>query len=273
MPHITFPNPLLSAAQAAAAAALVQPRPSVLDYVETGLLPPVSGGLTQTYPSGSAWVNNARVLYLGASVTFTANSDNYVDIQDNGTLRITAVAVAAASPAIPVNCLRVGFCTTNASAVISRTITAFDTLGNWMYNTTPFAGCRVTRTTATGYAGAAIVLPFPEADAFDNASMHDPATNNSRVTFPSSGAYMVSCSVIWFGAVTPGTAFSLQPRLDGSINDPSFPEGYQGAQATQSMRCVGIIHARAGQYMEMLFIPNGASGAIDISRLHVQRVG
>lgn len=247
---------------------------SALNYVASGLLPPASGTIAAaTLSAGVAYVEGNRVALAATPLLLTATRDNYIDLRRDGTVIVTPVTVAAAAPAIPVNSMRLGFSRTDATNVTLRTFEAFDSLGNWMYNTVAAPLCKTTRTAATGYAGAALALPFPDADTFDNAAFHDPVTNNTRFVLPANGAYQIDCSLIWFAGVTPGTAFTLAPRLDGSINDASFPEGYQGAQATQAMRCSGIITGRAGQYVEMVFTPNGASGAIDITRFSIAKVG
>lgn len=244
---------------------------STLNWVESGFLLPASGTIASfpTMSAGVAYVEGVKVQRAATPLVLTASRDNYVDISRFGVVTVTAVVVAAAAPAIAANSLRLGFVTTGASAVTSRTFAAFDSLGNWMYNVTPNAMCKLTRVAATGYGGAAIALAFPDADVFDNANMHDPALNNSRIQLPFNGVYSVDCSLIWFAAQTPSSAYSLAPRLDGAISDSSFPEGYQGTQATQAMRCSGKIVGRAGQYLEMVFTPNGASGAIDVTRLSV----
>ena len=246
---------------------------SILNYVQSGFLPPASGTIASaTLSSGVAYVDGNRVARAATPLSLTATRDNYIDVRRDGTILVTPVTVSATAPAIPANSMRLGFCTTNATNVTARSISAFDNIGNWMYNVTPTPLCKTTRTTATGYGGAAIVLPYPDADVFDNANIHDPVTNNSRFTLPFNGIYYIDCSLIWFSAVTPISAYSLAPRLDGSITDSSFPEGYQGTQATQNMRCSGTIVGRAGQYLEMVFTPNGASGAIDVTRFSITKV-
>lgn len=246
---------------------------SVLNYVESGLLLPASGTLAAAaVTAGVGYVEACRVALPATAPGFTATRDNYVDLRRDGVLVVTPVTIAAAAPPIAANSMRLGFCTTDGTSVTSRTISAFDSLGNWMYNVSPMPGCKVARVASSGYGGAAIALPFPDANIFDNASMHDPLLNNTRITFPSNGIYSIDCSLIWFAPVTPASSYTLNVRLDGSITDNSFPEGFQGTQATQNMRCAGTIAARAGQYMEMIFTPNGASGAIDVTRLNVQRL-
>lgn len=246
---------------------------SIINYVDSGLLPPASGTIAAaTLSAGVAYVEANRVALPATPLVLTATRDNYIDIRRDGTVIVTPVTVSGAAPAIPVNSMRLGFSRTDATNVVLRTIEAFDSLGNWMYNTVSVPMCRTSRGTATGYAGAPIALAFPDPDLFDNANMHDPVTNNTRFVLPSNGAYAIDCSILWFAGVTPGTAYSLTARLDGGADLPGFTEGYQGAQATQAMRCTGTFSGRAGQYVEMIFTSNGASGGIDVSRFSIVKV-
>ena len=252
---------------------------SNLNWVQSGLLPPASGALAAaTLSAGVAYVEGNRIALAATPLLLTATRDNYIDLRRDGTVIVTPVTVAAAAPAIPANSMRLGFSRTDATTVTARTISAFDSLGNWMYNTVAQPMCVVYRATSTAYGGAAVPLPFPDADIFDNtqtaslAGMHDPSTNNSRFTLPSNGAYQLDVSLLWFSAVTPTVSFDLFAQLDGvTIN--GFPHGYQGAQATQNMRMSGTLQGRAGQYVEANFNPNGASGTIGESRLTIVRVG
>lgn len=246
---------------------------SNVSYVEAGLLVPESGTIAAAALSGGvAYIGGNRVVLGATPLTFIATRDNYVDVNRNGVVTVTSVTVAAAAPVLAANSIRLGFSRTDAMNVTLRTIQAFDSLGNWMYNTVSVPMCKITRASATGYGGAAIVLPFPDVNTFDNANLHNPSVDNSRVTFPASGAYYIDCVVLWFAAVTPISSYTLAPRLNGTLDDASFPLAFQGTQATQSMRCSGIVHARAGDYLEMVFTPNGATGAVDASRLHVIKV-
>lgn len=249
----------------------------IVNHVESGLLPPASGAIAgATLSAGVAYVEGARVALPATPLTLTATRDNYIDLRRDNTVIVTPVTVAAAAPAVPVNSMRLGFVRTDATTVTARTIQAFDSLGNWMYNVVATPLCKATRVSANGYGGAPIALQFPDADVFDNANMHSPTVDNTRFVLPYNGAYQIECSLIWFAAVTPGSAFTLAPRITdpvlGVIADPSFPEGYQGTQATMAMRTSGVITGRAGQYVEMIFTPNGSSGAIDVTRFSIQRI-
>lgn len=75
-------------------------------------------GLTRTITAGSAIVAGAVTTYAGESHTFAASSDTYRDLQPDGTIAFTVVAVGAAAPAIPAGALRIAATRTTASDVL-----------------------------------------------------------------------------------------------------------------------------------------------------------
>lgn len=248
---------------------------SFLNYIQSGFVLPTSGSIASlpVMTAGVAYIEGVRVQRAATSLSLTPTRDNYIDITRSGLLVITPVTVAGAAPAIPANGMRIGFITTNATDITGATTGADDNAGNWMGNLVAVPTCKVVRTTQSGYTGTTIALPFPETDAFDNALFHNPSINNTRFTFPSNGAYSVDCVLLWFATVTPtASVFSLEARLDGVTTDGSFTIGYQGPQATRSMRASGVVIARAGQYLEMMFNPGGDTGAIDQSRVNITRI-
>lgn len=261
----TTPNTYISAGGALDA--------SALNYVESGLLPPASGAIASAVlTSGVAYVEGNRVAITATPLALTATRDNYIDLRRDGTVIVTSVVVSATAPAIPANSMRLGFVTTNASNVTARSISAFDNIGNWMYNATPAPACRARSTTLQGFGGAAIALAFPEADTFDNASIHNPALNNERFTLPSNGLYQIDAGVVFSAPLTPLSACTLEARLDGT-SDPSFPQGYLGPQAHNALRCSGQVVGRAGQYVDLLFTPNGVSSAIAAAWMNIAKIG
>lgn len=247
---------------------------SVLNYVESGLLPPASGTIAAAaLAAGVAYVEANRVALAATPLTLTATRDNYIDLRRDGTIAVTPVTVGAAAPVLAANSMRLGFCTTDATNVTARSIEAADSLGNWMYNVAARATCKLRSLTLQGFGGAPVTVAFPDVDIMDNASMHNPASNNSRIQLPYNGTYAVECGIVFSNALTPLSVFELAPRLNGSISDISFPAGYAGPQARNALHCAGTISARGGQYMEMLFTMNGVSDAIVAAWLNVRHVG
>lgn len=244
-----------------------------VNYVASGLLPPASGTIAAaTISAGVAYIGGVRVARASSAITLTATRDNYIDLRRDGTVTVTPVNVSAAAPALAANSIRLGFCRTDASNVTARTIGAFDSLGNWMHNVVPRPMCIVGTTTAAGYGGPAITLAYAEADIFDNASIHDPVTNNTRFTLPANGAYSLDAVLLWYSPITPSVSYELLPLLDGTVIS-GFPIGYAGAQALQSMRMSGTFFGRAGQFLELRFNPNGGGGAINQSNVTLAMVG
>lgn len=244
-----------------------------VNYVASGLLPPASGTIAAaTLSAGVAYIGGVRVARAASAITLTATRDNYIDIRRDGTITVTPVTVAAAAPALAANSIRLGFCTTNASNVTSRTIGAFDSLGNWMYNVVPRPMCAVANLVAAGYGGPAITLAYSAADVFDNASIHDPVTNNTRFTLPANGAYSLDAVAVWYSSVTPTFAYELTPLLDGTAIS-GFPVAYAGAHPLNTLRLTGTFFGRAGQFLELRFNPNGGGGAIDQSNVTLVMLG
>lgn len=234
-----------------------------VNFVESGLLIPASGTIAAaTLTSGVAWVDGVRVALAGGVLSLTATRDNYIDLRRDGVVIVTPVAVSTTAPAIPANSIRLGFCTTNATNVTARSISAFDNIGNWMYNTSSKPFCRLRSSTTQGTGGVLTAVNFPEADLADNAAMHDPALNATRITFPSNGLYQISCTVAFTASFTNASStMALYARLDGTTVSESFPQGIISQNvASNGVGTSGVVDVRAGQYLEMLFAPNGPAG-------------
>lgn len=255
---------------------------SALNYVESGLLLPASGTIAAaTLSAGVAYVEANRIARAATALTLTATRDNYVDLRRDGTVTVTAVTVGAAAPAIPVNSMRLGFCTTNASNVTSRTIAAFDSLGNWMYNVSRMPACKLRNTgTFSGFGGASVAVDWTLADVFDNANMHSPSTNSTRIVFPSPGMYVLSCSVQFNGAITAVGALELACYVSilggASTEDSTFPKDTRNplSAGNLSLQTSGVVQAVAnGDYAEFYILPNGASGACAAAWLNCSKVG
>lgn len=244
---------------------------SRLNYVESGLLPPASGTLAAaTVSAGVAHVEGNRVALAATAPGLTASSDNYLDISRTG-LIVTAVGIGAAAPAIPVNAMRLGYTRTDATSAVSRVIGAFDSLGNWMHNTTAQPMCRLRSNTVQGFGGAEIQINFPDADVLDNAGLHNPGVNPSRITFPYSGAYHIDVSVQYTENETALSTMALYGKIDGA-EDPAFPQT-NSVGTHLNLHTSGTVHVRAGQYFEIALLPNGVSGAVAAAWLTCVKVG
>jgi hypothetical protein len=240
---------------------------SSVNFIQSGFVLPTSGTIASlpAMTAGVAYIEGIKVSLSASPLVLTATRDNYIDITRFGAVIVTPVAVAGVAPAIPVNAMRVGFVTTNATNVTGATSNAFDNQGNWMGNTSSAPACRLRSNTLQGSGGAEISVAFPEADVFDNASLHDPVTNNSRITLLSPGTYFLSCAIAFSAPQTPLSSFSLYLRLNGTTEETTFPQDSRGsAGAVINMQTSGFVTVPAAstpQYVEFRFIPNGVAGA------------
>lgn len=237
---------------------------SWVNFVQSGFLLPASGSIASqpAMTAGVAYVEGIKVSLAAVPLVLTATRDNYVDINRFGVVTVTPVTIAATAPAIPANAMRIGIVATDATNVTSRTFNTFDNQGNWMYNVSRTQTCRLRSNTLQGSGGAEISVAFPDADVFDNAILHDPVTNNTRITFPVSGTYFLSGAIAFSAPVTPLSSFTLYVRLDGATEESTFPQDSRGtAGSVINMQTSGFVVVNAGQYAEFRFIPNGVAGA------------
>jgi hypothetical protein len=240
---------------------------SWVNFVQSGFILPTSGTIASrpAMTAGVAYIEGAKVSLSAVPLVLTASRDNYIDINRFGAVTVSPVVIAATAPAIPVNAMRIGFVTTNATNVTGSTSNAFDNQGNWMANTSRAQACRLRSNTLQGSGGAEISVNFPDADVFDNAGLHDPVTNNSRITFPAPGVYFLSCAIAFSAPQTPLSSFSLYLRLNGATEETTFPQDSRGtAGAVINMQTSGFVvvpPSSVPQYAEFRFIPNGVATA------------
>lgn len=95
-------------------------------FVVSGLTYSSASGLTATYTSGSAWVQQTstdpdRNLLITVSsnvnATLTASSDNYVYLKTDGTLGVATASIGGAAPTLPADTLLLSVATTDGTTV------------------------------------------------------------------------------------------------------------------------------------------------------------
>lgn len=96
--------------------------------------------------------------------------------------------------------------------------------------------------------GAALAVVAFNSESYDTASMHDPVTNNSRITFTTAGTYLLSVYIDLPTATY--TVFEIQLRLNGvsSLRTQNFVNPPGGIVRFPFERAFA-----AGDYVEMLF--------------------
>lgn len=247
---------------------------SYIDYVASGLVLPAAGPLNNNVTSGVAWVTGVRVEFSGQPVVLTASADNYIDALPNGTVTVQPVALAAAAPAVAVNGLRLGFVKTGPAgptAIVSVTATGKDSLGNWMRNTSRRLLCILggANTTAITPGATNVMVPFDAAsEQYDNASMHNGAANQTRITAPASGWYTSWGSATWSSG--GGTIYATV-RKNGDVAIPGMTTEIVANGGKTSVNFASApFYLEAGEYIQ-LRMQMGNAGVLATANLALRR--
>ena len=124
-----------------------------------------------------------------------------------------------------------------------------------------FSGCRAVKTGSNQSIsdGTATAVTLNTED-FDTSSYHDNSTNNTRMTVPSTGYYLLIGN-IGYGSNSSGTRH-VSFRVDGSSY--STQSGYAAVNGAVTVVCnVDVIYLTTGQYVEMMAYQN-SGGALNI---------
>lgn len=82
------------------------------------------------------------------------------------------------------------------------------TAATWQAPTTSSdVSCRVIQNAVTSITSSWVSIAF-QTEQFDTSSMHDNSTNNTRITVPSTGKYLIGGG--WFGATNAVTGIRVQ---------------------------------------------------------------
>ncbi len=122
---------------------------------------------------------------------------------------------------------------------------------------------RVTRSGASGAQSISdstnTALAFTE-ERYDTASMHDNATNNTRLTAPVTGIYEISASIVWGPNATGRRQVFL--RKNGSTT-LAIEHGVPGSGSDWGQTITTAPSLQAGEYVEVLVFQN-STGALDV---------
>lgn len=195
-------------------------------YVVDGLLDtvPSTASLTSTMPGGTAYVQGGsvlqRVVSPGATYTYAASSDTYVDLSYTGVLTYSAVANGATAPAVAANSLRLEKVVTSATAITSVV----------PYNNTQGAN---------GFSNSSFGKNALKSNTTGN---HNSAQGAGALQSNTTGNFLV------------GVGYNVQPLTDNDTNEiiiGSNLTGY-GSHTTR-------IGGSAGFYTDGRLVPAGGS--------------
>jgi hypothetical protein len=120
---------------------------------------------------------------------------------------------------------------------------------------------------ARAYATQDQTIPFStttpvalDAEAFDNANLHNTATNNSRLTAPIAGIYQIEGAVQW-DSNTTGNSRNLSIQQFGSDPRPLVTDARPANVTSQRTNVASTLtRLAAGDYIELRVIQDGGAG-------------
>ena len=241
-----------------------------IPYIVSGLTLPASGTIgVASITAGVAYVGGMRRAIAGQVLALTASRDNYVDLDQQGRLVVTPVAVAAAAPALTVDSMRLGRVRTDATSVTARAVTGTDSLGNWLFNYISVPYCRTVYSPSTVYTAGDRALTFGAAsNVYDNANIHSETVQPTRFTAPTAGLYYVMGVII---LASGATSSQWNAKIFKNGASASLGTMSADAAATLTQRAGGIVEAAAGDYFE-LFLTNSVSVTQSAAAMQVARI-
>lgn len=130
------------------------------------------------------------------------------------------------------------------------------------YSTTPtIPACRVRSSADLACANAATTALAFSVEDYDNAGMHDPVTNNNRVTIARAGLYRVDFTAI-FTATVVGNSY-LRLRRNGAVEADHSPIFATGNLQTR-VACGCIMKCAAGDYIDVGYF-NNTGGSVTVT--------
>lgn len=104
------------------------------------------------------------------------------------------------------------FISTSAGAVDTGKVAKLDSAGKIDITFHKLHGVRAIQNAGTGLSSSHTTLEF-QTEQFDTNTYHDNVTNNSRITFPVTGTYLVTVSI---KSTTSDVAVDAYIRLNGT---------------------------------------------------------
>jgi hypothetical protein len=215
--------------------------------------------------AGVAYVGGTRVHFPSGSIAAQASKDHYLDLTIDGALVVGVVDVGAAAPAKPPNSIRVARVTTNSTAVTVVSTGFKDTAQNWVGNYISHAHASSHRAIAQAFtAGTASLVYGTGTTRHDNANIHSEAALTERFYAPSSGLYLVTCTIrIPSGQTAQDVALGV--RVNGTAL-----EGAEAVGDAASDRSITLSAQVPTQALDYLSIAVTCTAALNVSSSSVQ---
>jgi hypothetical protein len=140
-----------------------------------------------------------------------------------------------------------------------------NTVQNGSIGTSQFAGSipavRVTRTAAQSIEDSVTTAVAFDSERYDTAAMHDNATNNSRLTAPVAGIYLVAAEINW--PFDPDGNRQLHLRVNGT--DPDIVIQSVAPTASNTLQATTQVRLQAGDYVEA-YVFQDSGGFLNVSK-------
>ena len=112
--------------------------------------------------------------------------------------------------------------------------------------------------------GTDTAIQLTAADSFDSNGLHDPATNNTRLTASVAGKYLVA-GEITFAANTGGTQRYARIRKNGSSTQATCRDSQAPASGvTPTVQVVAFVQLAASDYVELMAYQD-SGGALNVT--------
>ncbi len=215
--------------------------------------------------AGVAYIGGTRVYFPGGSISAQATKDHYLDLTLSGGLSVGVVDVGAAAPAKPADSIRVARVTTNSTAVTVVSTGFKDTGPNWVGNYISQAHASSYRTTNQAFtAGTASLVYGSGTTRHDNTNIHSEASLTERFYVPSSGLYLVTCTI----RIPSGQAaqdITLGVRVNGAAL-----EGADSVGDAATDRSITLSAQVPAQALDYLSIAVTCTASLNVSSSSVQ---
>ena len=140
-----------------------------------------------------------------------------------------------------------------------------NTVQDGSIGTSQFAGsipaARVTRTAAQSIEDSVTTAVAFDSERYDTAAMHDNSANNSRLTAPVAGIYLVAAEINW--PPDPDGNRQLHLRVNGAMSDIVIQS--VAPTASNTLQATTQVRLQAGDYVEA-YVFQDSGGFLNVSK-------